>query len=167
MAGVNMLHVPYRGVAPALTDLLSGQVQVMFLAPAASIEYIGSGRLRALAVTSATRWEGLPDVPTVGDFLPGFEASALVWHRRTQGASTEIIGGSTQKLTRALPTSSSRHVLPSWAARRFRHARRLWKVNRRRNRQMGQGGEVRGHQSGLTRAVPAARSITLRCRSSE
>ena len=62
MAGVNMLHVPYRGVAPALTDLLSGQVQVMFLAPAASIQYIGSGRLRALAVTSATRWEGLPDV---------------------------------------------------------------------------------------------------------
>jgi tripartite-type tricarboxylate transporter receptor subunit TctC len=91
MAGVNMLHVPYRGVAPALTDLLSGQVQVMFLAPAASIQYIGSGRLRALAVTSATRWEGLPDVPTVGDFLSGFEAISWFGIGAPQGASTEII----------------------------------------------------------------------------
>jgi len=77
MAGLNLAHVPYRGGAPALTDLISGQVQVMFLSPAASIEYIRSGRLRALAVTSATRWEGLPDLPTVVDFLPGYEAS--VW----------------------------------------------------------------------------------------
>ena len=77
MAGLNLANVPYRGGAPALTDLISGQVQVMFLSPAASIEYIRSGRLRALAVTSATRWEGLPDLPTVVDFLPGYEVS--VW----------------------------------------------------------------------------------------
>src|SRR5580765_6514484 len=71
MAGVNMVHVPYRGVAPALTDLLGGQVQVLFANPAQSIPYIGSGRLRALAITTATRSEALPDIPTVGEFVPG------------------------------------------------------------------------------------------------
>jgi len=75
MTGVNMVHVPYRGVPPALTDLLGGQVQVSFGGPGV-IEYIRTGKLRALAVTTAMRSELLPDVPTVGDFLPGFEASA-------------------------------------------------------------------------------------------
>ena len=75
MAGVDMVHVPYRGEAPALTDLLGGQVQVMFAAMPASIEYIRAGKLRALAVTTATRSEVLPDIPTVGDFVPGYEAS--------------------------------------------------------------------------------------------
>ncbi len=75
MAGVNMLHVPYRGGGPALADLLGGQVQVMFPATASSIEYIRAGRLRALAVTTATRSEALPDMPTVGEFVPGYEAS--------------------------------------------------------------------------------------------
>jgi tripartite-type tricarboxylate transporter receptor subunit TctC len=73
MTGVNMLHVPYRGEAPALTDLLGGQVQVLFGTPLASIEYIRAGRLRALAVTTATRLEAFPDLPTVGDFVPGFD----------------------------------------------------------------------------------------------
>ena len=77
MAGVNMLHVPYRGAAPALTELLGGQVQVMFDNLTSSIEHIRTGKLRALAVTTAVRSEALPDVPTVGDFLPGFEASGL------------------------------------------------------------------------------------------
>ena len=67
MTGVNMVHVPYRGGAPALTDLIAGQVQVSFSTPAASIDYISSGKVRPLAVTSATRWEGLPEVPTVGE----------------------------------------------------------------------------------------------------
>ena len=76
MASVNMVHVPYRGGAPALTDLLGGQVQVAFWARPPAIEYIKSGKLRALAVTTATRWKALPDLPTVGDVLPGYEASA-------------------------------------------------------------------------------------------
>ena len=76
MTGVDMVHVPYRGGAPALTDLLGGQVQVMFDNMPTSIEYIRAGKLRALAVTTATRSEALPDVPTVGDFVPGYEASA-------------------------------------------------------------------------------------------
>jgi tripartite-type tricarboxylate transporter receptor subunit TctC len=77
MAGVDMVHVPYRGAAPAVSDLIAGQVQVMFDFLPSSIEHIRAGKLRALAMASAKRWQSLPDVPTVGDFLPGFEAGAL------------------------------------------------------------------------------------------
>jgi tripartite-type tricarboxylate transporter receptor subunit TctC len=76
MTGTSMIHVPYRGSGPALVDLLAGQVQVGFDPVPASIEYIRTGRLRALAVTTATRSDALPDIPTVGEFLPGYEASA-------------------------------------------------------------------------------------------
>jgi tripartite-type tricarboxylate transporter receptor subunit TctC len=75
MADVSMVHVPYRGIAPALTDLIAGQLQVYFGALTSSIEYIKAGRLRALAVTTAKRSAALPDLPTVGEFLPGYEAS--------------------------------------------------------------------------------------------
>jgi tripartite-type tricarboxylate transporter receptor subunit TctC len=71
-----MAHVPYRSGGPALTDLLGGQVQVLFASTVSSIEYIRAGRLRALAVTSATRLEALPDVPTMAEFLPGYEATS-------------------------------------------------------------------------------------------
>jgi tripartite-type tricarboxylate transporter receptor subunit TctC len=77
MAGVDMVHVPYRGGGPALNDLLGGQVQVMFPTSVASIEHIRAGRLRALAVTAATRSDQLLDIPTVAEFVPGYEAS--VW----------------------------------------------------------------------------------------
>jgi tripartite-type tricarboxylate transporter receptor subunit TctC len=76
MAGVDMVHVPYRGGGAGLTDLLGGQVPVMFVSTVSSIEYIKTGRLRALAVTTATRSDELPDIPTVGEFVPGYEASA-------------------------------------------------------------------------------------------
>jgi tripartite-type tricarboxylate transporter receptor subunit TctC len=75
MAGVEMVHVPYRGSTPALTDLLGGQVHVMFDATTSSLPHISSGKLRPLAVTIATRSELLPDIPTIGDFVPGYEAS--------------------------------------------------------------------------------------------
>jgi tripartite-type tricarboxylate transporter receptor subunit TctC len=75
MAGVNLVHVPYRGQGPALTDLLGGQVQVLFAATPGTTDYITTGRLRALAVTSASRADMLPEFPTVGDFVPGYEAS--------------------------------------------------------------------------------------------
>jgi tripartite-type tricarboxylate transporter receptor subunit TctC len=78
MTGVNLTHVPYRGAGPAITDLLGGQIQVTFTDMAASIEYIRAGRLRALAVTTAMRSEALPDIPTVSDFVPGFEGSQWV-----------------------------------------------------------------------------------------
>ena len=76
MAGVELVHVPYRGSPPALTDLLAGQIQLMFSPLPPSIEYVRSGMLRALAVTTATRSQALPDIPVVADFLPGYEASA-------------------------------------------------------------------------------------------
>jgi tripartite-type tricarboxylate transporter receptor subunit TctC len=92
MAGVNMVHVPYRGGAPALTDLIGGQIQVAFIDTAASIEYIRAGTLRALAVTTATRSEALPDIPTIGDFVPGFEASQWVGLSGPKNTPSEIIG---------------------------------------------------------------------------
>jgi tripartite-type tricarboxylate transporter receptor subunit TctC len=75
MTGINLLHVPYRGAAPALTDLIGGQVQVMFESMPATLEYVRAGKLRSLAVTTATRSEVLPDIPTVSEFVPGYEAS--------------------------------------------------------------------------------------------
>jgi tripartite-type tricarboxylate transporter receptor subunit TctC len=77
MAGVNMVHVPYRGLAPAVTDLLGGQVHAIFSTMPPAISHIRAGALRALAVTSTTRSEALPDLPTVSDVLPGYEATLL------------------------------------------------------------------------------------------
>ena len=91
MTGVNMVHVPYRGGAPALTDMISGQVQVMFDNVPTSIEFIRAGKLRALAVTTATRSEVLPDLPTVADFVPGYEASAWYGVGVPKGTPEDII----------------------------------------------------------------------------
>ncbi|HEY3641341.1 MAG TPA: tripartite tricarboxylate transporter substrate binding protein [Xanthobacteraceae bacterium] len=91
MTGVNMLHVPYRGSPLALTDLLSGQVHVMFDNLPSSIEHIRAGKLRALGVTTAARSELLPDVPTVGDFVPGYEASAAPGIGVPKNTPTEIV----------------------------------------------------------------------------
>jgi tripartite-type tricarboxylate transporter receptor subunit TctC len=91
MAGVDMVHVPYRGGAPALTDLIGGQVQVMFATPIVSIEHIRAGKLRPLAVTSATRFGVLPDIPSVGEFLPGYEASVWVGLGAPKNTPTEIV----------------------------------------------------------------------------
>jgi tripartite-type tricarboxylate transporter receptor subunit TctC len=92
MTGVNLTHVPYRGAGPAITDLLGGQIQVTFTDMAASIEYIRAGRLRALAVTTPMRSEALPDIPTVGDFVSGFEASQWVGLCAPKNTPPEIIG---------------------------------------------------------------------------
>jgi tripartite-type tricarboxylate transporter receptor subunit TctC len=102
MAGVDMVHVPYRGIGPALNDLLGGQVQVMFPATIASIEYIRAGRLRALAVTTATRWEALPDLPTVGEFVPGYEASAWFGIGAPKNTPTEIVDKLNKEVNAAL-----------------------------------------------------------------
>ena len=91
MAGVNMVHVPYRGTAAALTDLISGQVQAIFDNVATSIEHIKAGKLRPLAVTTVARSELLPNIPTVGDFLPGYEASAVPGVGVPKNTSAEII----------------------------------------------------------------------------
>jgi len=91
MAGVDMVHVPYRGGGPVVTDLLGGQVQVSFASMPSSIQYIRAGKLRALAVTTATRSEALPDVPTVGEFVPGYEASTWYGVGAPKATPAEII----------------------------------------------------------------------------
>jgi tripartite-type tricarboxylate transporter receptor subunit TctC len=91
MTGVTMVHVPYRGAGPALTDMIGGQVQVMFDNAPSSIEHVRSGRLRALAVTTAKRSEVLPDLPTVGDFVPGYESSAWYGIGVPRGTAPDIV----------------------------------------------------------------------------
>jgi tripartite-type tricarboxylate transporter receptor subunit TctC len=102
MTGVNMLHVPYRGAALALTDLIAGQVDLMFDNMPSSIEYIRAGRLRPLAVSTTTRLESLPDIPTVGDFVPGFETSAWGGIGAPSGTPAEIIDKLNQEINAAL-----------------------------------------------------------------
>jgi tripartite-type tricarboxylate transporter receptor subunit TctC len=109
-AGINLLHVPYRGAAPALTDLLGGQVQVYFGPIPSSIEYIRTGKLRALAVTTATRSDALPDIPTMGEFLPGYEASTWNGLGAPKGTPGEIIEKLNSEINVALadPTIKAR-----------------------------------------------------------
>jgi tripartite-type tricarboxylate transporter receptor subunit TctC len=102
MTGVSMIHVPYRGAAPALTDLLAGQVQVYFANTVASIEYIRAGKLRPLAVTTATRWEGLPDIPPVNDFVSGYEASAVSGLGAPKATPAEIVDKLNKEVNAAL-----------------------------------------------------------------
>jgi tripartite-type tricarboxylate transporter receptor subunit TctC len=91
MTGINMVHIPYRGTAPAVTDLIAGQVQVMFDNLPGSIEYIRAGNTRALAVTTTTRSDALPDMPTVADFVPGYEVSAWFGLGAPKNTAKEII----------------------------------------------------------------------------
>jgi tripartite-type tricarboxylate transporter receptor subunit TctC len=91
MAGVNLVHVPYRGNAPALADLIAGQVEVLFPSAASSIEYVKTGKLRGLAVTGAIRSDALPDLPTVGDYLPGYEASSFYGIGAPRSTPPEIV----------------------------------------------------------------------------
>jgi tripartite-type tricarboxylate transporter receptor subunit TctC len=102
MAGVDMVHVPYRGGAPALSDLIGGQVQVFFPTTSLSIEQIRAGKLRPLAVTTTTRWEGLPDIPTVGEFVPGYEASVVLGVGVPKRTTVEIIDKLNREINAAL-----------------------------------------------------------------
>jgi tripartite-type tricarboxylate transporter receptor subunit TctC len=102
MTGVGMVHVPYRGAAPALTDLLGGQVQVMFSGPVGVLEYIHGGKLRALAVTTATRADALPSLPTVGDFVPGYESSGWFGIGAPKNTPAEIIDKLNREINAAL-----------------------------------------------------------------
>ena len=102
MTGINMVHVPYRGGAPALTDLIGGQVQVMFSIMPDSIEYIRAGTLRALAVTTADRSSALPEVPTVAEFVPGFEVSTWNGLSTLKSTPAEIVDKLNKEINTAL-----------------------------------------------------------------
>ena len=151
MAGVDMLHVPYRGSPPALTDLLGGQVQMMFSPLSSSMQYVKTGKLRALAVTSPARLEVLPDIPTVGRVRPRLRDDRLVRrlraaedaardHRQAQPGDQRGIGGSDNE---GPVCRTQRHHLRRLASR-FREA------YRQRDREMGQGGAHRQSQGGLS-----------------
>src|SRR5262245_53505850 len=123
MAGVEMIHVPYRGSSPALTDLLAGQVQVMFDATPSSLPHIRVGKLRPLAVTTATRLEVLPDVPTVGDFVPGYEASSWLGFGAPKNTPAAVIDRLSKEINLAISHSSIKRALPilgDWYHRRVR-----------------------------------------------
>jgi tripartite-type tricarboxylate transporter receptor subunit TctC len=100
--GLDIVHVPYRGVAPALTDLLGGQVQVLFTNLALLIGYIATGKLRALAITTATRSDALPDIPTIDEFVPGYEASSVFGLGAPRNAPAEIIDRLNKEINAAL-----------------------------------------------------------------
>jgi tripartite-type tricarboxylate transporter receptor subunit TctC len=91
MAGIDAIHVPYRGDAPALTDTISGQVQATFSTVVSSLEHVRAGKLRALAVTTATRWTALPEVPAIGETVPGYEASTWNGIGAPKGTPNEIV----------------------------------------------------------------------------
>jgi tripartite-type tricarboxylate transporter receptor subunit TctC len=102
MAGVDMVHVPYRGAAPALTDLLAGQVQIMFDNMTSSVEHVRTGKLRGLAVTTAARSEALPDLPIVGDFVPGYEASGIYGIGMPKDTPPDIVGKLNREINAAI-----------------------------------------------------------------
>ena len=101
MTGVDMVHVPYRGGAPAMSDLIAGQVQVMF-SNLPAVEYIKAGKLRALAVTTAVRSDELPDVATIGEFVPGYEASAWYGLGTPRGTPAGIVDKLNREINAAL-----------------------------------------------------------------
>ncbi|MEA2899317.1 MAG: hypothetical protein QOJ84_4932 [Bradyrhizobium sp.] len=102
MAGVKLVHVPYRGQGPALSDLLGGQVQVLFAATPGTTDYIATGKLRALAVTSASRAEVLPELPPVGDFVPGYEASQWYGIAAPKNTPAEIVDKLNREINAAI-----------------------------------------------------------------
>jgi tripartite-type tricarboxylate transporter receptor subunit TctC len=125
MTGTKMTHVPYRGAGPALTDLLAGQVQVMFPTTVSSIENIKTGKLRALAVTSATRSDALPDILTVGEFLPGYEASGWCGIGAPKAPPAEIVDKLNKEVNAALNDPKMRARLADLGGGRARHDRRI------------------------------------------
>ena len=120
MTGVDMVHVPYKGAGPALVDLLGGQVQVMFDTTPGSIPHIRAGRLRALAVTTASRSEALPELPTVGDFVPGYEASQWYGLGAPKATPAEVIDRLNKEVNAALADPKLRTRLAEIGALRLR-----------------------------------------------
>ena len=163
MTGIDMQHIPYRGAPPALTDLIAGQVHVMFDNLPSSIEHIRSGRLRPLAVCSPARLPALPDIPTVAEFVPGFETSAFAGLGAPQGTPADII--ETDQQGRECGSRRSEGFRTDRRSRRHAHAafaQRVRNVRRGRNREVGEGRQVLGCQARLTAAVHPG--VTLRPR---
>jgi tripartite-type tricarboxylate transporter receptor subunit TctC len=116
MAGIDLVHVPYRGAGPATVDLMGGQVQVMFNTMSASLQYVRAGKLRALGVATKTRQKALPDIPTVAEFLPGFESSFWTGIAGPKGIPPEIVDKINKAVNAGLADASVKARLAEWGA---------------------------------------------------
>ena len=159
MTGTDMTHVPYRGGALALTDMVGGQVQVMFDNVPTAAEFIKSGKLRGLAVTSTERSHVLPELPTVAQYVPGYEASA--WYglgapKNTPRRDHRDAEQGGERDPRRRQAEGALHRDGRLAA--ARHRGRVHQARRRRDREVGQGGEVRGREGDITLARGGGRS---------
>ena len=152
MTGVTMLHVPYRGDPPALTALLGGEVHVHFVGLPPAVEQIRAGKLRALAITTATRSQALPDVPTVSELVPGYDASVWFGIGAPRNTDTGIVDRLNKEINAGLADPRiERTPRRPRLHDAFGFARRFRQAHRRGNREVGQGGEVRRHQARLNR----------------
>ena len=153
-AGVDLVAVPYRGGGPALIDMLSGQVHVIFVPTPASIEYVRAGRLRALGVTSTTRVEILPDLPPVAEFVPGYEASSWYGICAPRNTPAEIIERLNKEINTALADPKIKAKLRRHGGRpATRIACRFCRPHRGRHREMGQGHPRCQYQAGVERSA--------------
>ena len=152
MAGIDMIHVPYRGTGPAITDLLGGQVQVMFGSAPSSVQYIKTGQLRGLAVTSSKRLETLPDMPTVGETVPGYEASQWYGIGAPKATPAPIVDLLNKEINAFLADPKMKAKLVDLGGTELPgSAGRVHENDRRRNREVEQGGQVRQRQAALRR----------------
>ena len=149
IAGVNLVHVPFRGNGPALVALLGGQVEVLFPSLPSSIEYIRTGKLRGLAVTSAMRSEALSDLPTVGEFVPGYEISAWYGVGAPKGTPVEVIDKLNREINAILADPKAKARLADGRHSACGLARGLRKVHRGRNGEVEQCHPGPQHQGGL------------------
>ena len=148
MAGVDLVHVPYR--SSQFPDLLGGQVQVTFNPLPSSLDFIRSGKLRGLAVTSATRSDALPDIPTVGDFLPGYEATAWFGIGAPKNTSAEIVETLNKAINAGLADPQFKASPDRSRGCADAHdVRRVWQVHRQRDREVGQGDQICECQAGV------------------
>jgi tripartite-type tricarboxylate transporter receptor subunit TctC len=159
MTGIDMVHVAYRGLAPALTDLLAGQVQVIFDSVPNSIGHIRAGRLRALGTTTAARLEALPDVPTVGETVPGYEASALAGVGAPRDTPPEIIATINGAINAGLADPKMRARLADLGGTGL--ARRLREAAGGGSGKMGQGDPRGPHQARMIQRSVLATSASI------
>ena len=152
MTSIDMLHVPYRGAPQAITDMLAGQVHVMFDVVPSSIEHIKAGRLRPLAVATASRLDVLPETPTVADFVPGYEASGWSGLGAPKGTPVDIVDRLNKEINAWLGRSADEiETVELRLHDRWGYVCRFRQANRGRNREVGQGSQVCWHQAGVTR----------------
>ena len=150
-AGIDLVHVPYRGPAPAFTDLLAGRVQAFIITLSSAFGFLKTDKLRALAVTSATRSEVLPDVPSMSEVLPGFDATAWNGVCAPAGTPAAIVEVLSSNIIAGLADPQLKVPVKDRRRDRAAAVRRIRQVSRRGNREVGQSGQVRGRQGRLIR----------------